>query len=119
MTWPARVLGALTVLYSLAVLLRPAVLTKPTTLSGSNVPAPVAAAARAIAARDTVIGLAMVFVPAGAALYTALAVRIASDLTDIPIFGAVIKDGATRLKLFLVAGGWAVLGGLAWWIASR
>jgi hypothetical protein len=119
MTWFARVMGVITVVYSVVVLLRPRLLVTPTGLvpRGGTLPMPVAALARAVGARDTVIGLAMVFAPGGAALLTALWLRIGSDFADAAIFGLSVTDRSARTKTVAVAAGYGVLNVIALWLA--
>lgn len=121
MIWPARVLGVLTVLYGLAVIVKPRLMATPTGVGEPDGSAsrPAAILTRAVGVRDMAIGLAMVFAPAGAALYVALAVRIASDMSDAAIFGLSPGDPKTRMKVVVVAGVYGLLNVGALILATR
>ena len=106
-----RVLGAVTAAYSATIIAAPKVLARPcglTTPAGEVVPA-VRTLIAAIGARDTAIGLAMVFAPEGRALRVALSARVAADAADALIFGLALPDRSARKKVAGFAAGWAAL----------
>ncbi|MEU7478227.1 hypothetical protein AB0A63_19740 [Lentzea sp. NPDC042327] len=109
-----RVLGAVTAAYSAALIVSPRILAKPTGLTtrGDDVPGPVRTLVAAIGARDTAIGLAMVLAPTGRPLRTAVATRVAADLSDAAVFGLTLPDPAARRKVAVFAVTWAVLCGV-------
>jgi hypothetical protein len=115
----ARVMGALTVVYSVAVLAKPKVFAKPCGLlnPAGQVPADVEPLIRSIAARDTFIGLAMVAAPAGAPLRWATGLRAVSDLGDAALLGSSLPDKSARTKVIEVSGVWATACAVAAWLA--
>ncbi|MFI9450116.1 hypothetical protein [Amycolatopsis sp. NPDC052450] len=106
-----RVLGGITAAYSAALIVAPKVLAKPSGLTtpAGEVTAPVRTLIAAIGARDTAIGLAMMFAPEGRPLRVALSARVAADAADAVIFGVSLPDKAARAKVAGFATGWAVL----------
>jgi len=106
-----RVLGAATAAYGVATLVRPAILARPAGLANATgeVPAGSSILIRAVGARDTAIGLAMVLAPAGPALRTAVSARVASDLADAAVFGSALPEPDKRLRIAGVAGVWGAL----------
>jgi hypothetical protein len=115
----ARTMGALTVAYSVAVLASPKIFAKPCGLLArdGSVPADVQPLIRSIAARDTVVGLAMTLAPAGTALRLAAALRAVSDLGDAGILGSALPDREARGKVIAVSSGWAAVCSVAAWLA--
>lgn len=111
MTTLTRVMGAATAAYSVALLVRPAILAKPAGLANATgeVPAGTQILIRALGARDTAIGLAMAFAPPGAALRTAVAARVASDLADAAVFGSALPEPDRRKKIAGFAVVWGAL----------
>ncbi|MFF3644534.1 hypothetical protein [Streptomyces sp. NPDC002564] len=111
----ARALGAATVLYSAAIMIRPRWLAGPCGLAETDgsVSTGTAVLVRAIGARDTALGAAIVFAPTPVARRTALWCRAAADLSDAVLFGAAQQDPARRAKIAAVAGGWAALNAAA------
>ncbi|MER5950288.1 hypothetical protein ABT127_30000 [Streptomyces sp. NPDC001904] len=95
-------------------------LAKPCGLSepDGSVSAPTGLLVRAMGARDTAIGTAMLLAKTPSASRTAAACRIASDLSDAALFGAFLPDVAARKKAAAVAGGWGLLCALAAWAAD-
>jgi hypothetical protein len=106
-----RVLGALTAAYSATIIAWPRVLAKPCglTTADGDVSAEVRTLVGGIGARDAVIGVAMMFAPAGRPLGVALAARVASDAADALVFGLTLPDRAARKKVAAFATGWAAL----------
>lgn len=104
-----RVMGAVTVGYALLVLIDPAVMTGAIGLSQDGVDPDLALLTRTMLVRDLACGLAMVFVPAGWPLLTAIAIRAASDLGDALIMGTALPTDADRTAALLVAGGFGLL----------
>ena len=74
---------------------------------------------RGIGARDLATGLAVALVPGGAALYTALAVRITADFGDCALFGSMITDRKARTKTIAVTAGWGLITALTWVLAAN
>ncbi|MEU4173532.1 hypothetical protein [Streptomyces sp. NPDC026589] len=74
-----------------------------------TVPRSTALLIRAVGARDAAIGTAMALAPDIGVLRAATACRVAADLSDASLFGAVLTGRSRRLK---VAGFAAVWGGL-------
>jgi hypothetical protein len=105
-SWFPRALGAVTAVYGATVIVRPELLTKPSDLAATS---DMKSAVRAVAARDLASGLAMTFAPVGRSLRVALAIRIASDLSDAIIFGAKLPTQVARRKAAAAALLWAGL----------
>jgi hypothetical protein len=106
-----RVLGAVTASYSVAIMVRPLLLARPCGLAGNDdrVDAPVALMIRAIGARDTAIGAAMLLAPRGPALRTAVAARVLADTSDVVLFGAGLPRRDRRPRIAGFAAFWAAL----------
>lgn len=105
-----RLLGLATVCYSVAVAVRPEILLKPTGLADSP---DLRTTARLVALRDLASGAAMVCAGQPAALRTAVAVRVASDLADTAVLGVVLRGRPERAKAVSVTFGWGLLCGLS------
>ncbi|MER5873998.1 hypothetical protein [Streptomyces sp. NPDC002044] len=107
-TAAARAMGVATLGYGVAVACSPRVLARPCGLPdhGSS-----ALLIRALGVRDAVIGAAMVTVPAGAALRTAVLCRVAVDAGDALLFGTFLARRAERAKAASAALAWAALCG--------
>ncbi|MFE9559963.1 hypothetical protein ACFYM0_02470 [Streptomyces sp. NPDC006487] len=107
-TVAARVMGVATLGYGVAVACRPEVLARPCGLAeqGSS-----ALLIRALGVRDAVIGAAMVAVPAGGALRTAVLCRVAVDAGDALLFGTFLPHRTERAKGASAALAWAALCG--------
>lgn len=107
-TAAARVMGVATLGYGVAVACSPRVLARPCGLpeNGSS-----ALLIRALGVRDAVIGAAMVAVPAGAALRTAVLCRVAVDAGDALLFGTFLARRTERAKAASAALAWAALCG--------
>ncbi|GLU49080.1 hypothetical protein [Nocardiopsis ansamitocini] len=99
-----RALGVFTMGYALYVIASPEAMTVPTALSGQVADPEVATLTRAVLARDLACGAAMLLVPSGAALYTAIGIRVASDLGDAIGFGLTLPTQDARTSSVLVAG---------------
>ncbi|MER5763921.1 hypothetical protein [Streptomyces sp. NPDC002082] len=112
-TTAARVMGVATLGYGVAVACRPEVLARPCGLAeeGSS-----ALLIRALGVRDAVIGAAMVAVPAGSALRTAVLCRVAVDAGDALLFGTFLPHPTKRAKAASAALAWAALCG---WTLTR
>ncbi|MFJ4714523.1 hypothetical protein [Streptomyces sp. NPDC088785] len=108
-------MGVGTAAYGVGTLARPALLAKPCGLTEADgsVSAPTALLVRAMGARDTAIGAAMILAGTPSARRTATACRVASDLADAALFGSLLPDRAARRKAAAVAGAWGVLCALA------
>ncbi|WP_211718391.1 hypothetical protein [Nocardiopsis sp. MG754419] len=104
-----RVMGAVTVGYALLVLVSPEVMTGALGLSQGAADPDLALLTRTMLVRDLACGVAMMCVPAGWPLLTAIGIRVASDLGDALIFGAGLPTEADRMAALLVAGGFGVL----------
>ncbi|MFG2989265.1 hypothetical protein ACGFZK_08190 [Streptomyces sp. NPDC048257] len=104
----ARAMGVATFAYGVAVARRPRVLARPCGLPdhGSS-----ALLIRALGVRDAVIGAAMVTVPGGAGLRTAVLCRVAVDTGDALLFGSFLARGPERAKAASAALTWAALCG--------
>ena len=105
-----RVLGALTAAYGAYTLARPQSLARVAGLVTRDRPASDGTRnlGWAIGARDLVSGAALMLAPRGAALRTALAVRVACDAGDAIGFGVSVPRTA-RAKVVAVAAGWGVI----------
>ncbi|WP_328296562.1 hypothetical protein OG389_01295 [Streptomyces sp. NBC_00435] len=112
-TTAARVMGAATLGYGVAVACHPRVLARPCGLPerGST-----ALLIRALGVRDAVVGAAMVAVPGGAALRTAVLCRVAMDAGDALLFGTFLPRPAERAKAASSALAWVALCG--WTLSS-
>ncbi|MBB5085128.1 hypothetical protein [Nonomuraea endophytica] len=109
MTLLPRILGAITVLYSAAIIVRPRLLAGPCDLvdkAGEPLPG-VSTLIAAVGARDLAIGAAMVAAPEGVALRTAIAARVASDLSDAAVFGSTLPTRGARTRIGVFALVWA------------
>ena len=106
---PARVLGAVTVVYSVAIIIAPKLLASPSGLTGpAGKTSPwVALLIRSIGARDIVSGLAMLLAQPGASLRAACLARAGADTADAALFGSTLKTPGARLKIGGFAGAWA------------
>lgn len=115
-----RTIGAATAAYGLAITARPEWLARPAGLTDEEgrVAADTAAVLRPLAWRDIASGVAMAAAPAGPALRTAAAVRIAADAGDALLLGAALR-GDERRKAVGVAVGWGALAAAALWRSSR
>jgi hypothetical protein len=115
--WFARLLGLLTVLYSVVAMIRPRILVTPAGLVArpDPVPGPLRVLTRAVGARDTAIGLAVMLAPMTAPLAVALLLRIAADLSDAAVFGLSVPEPAARRRTLAVTLGWAALNLVALW----
>ncbi|MGW5050322.1 hypothetical protein [Actinokineospora sp. NPDC004072] len=93
-----RVLGAATTAYGAALIAKPALLAGPAGLANATgeVPGGSRILVRAIGARDAAIGVGMLCAPPGAALRTAVAARVASDLADAAVFSALPEPDKRR-----------------------
>ncbi len=101
------VLGAATATFSAALVVAPRVLIGP---SGMPDTVQTRALVRALGARDTVIGVAMVAAPAGGIRDLAAATRVLSDCADAAVLPAAVPD---RGRAAVVRASAAVWGGLA------
>ncbi|WP_037569865.1 hypothetical protein [Phaeacidiphilus oryzae] len=106
-----RAIGAATSLYGIAVALRPELLARPSGLAdeAGGVPEGTSVALRPVGWRDAASGAAMVLAPAGPALATACAVRIAADLGDAVMLGATLPGRRRRMMAVAVSVGWGSL----------
>lgn len=98
--------GGATAAYSAALVVAPRLLLKPCGLEQS---ADARMLTRAIGARDTAIGLAMIATPAGPARWAATAARVAADWSDAAVFGAGLGGRGTRGKVVGFAAAWGAL----------
>ncbi len=107
-TAEARAMGAVTLASGVAVAWRPGLLARPCGLSeqGSS-----ALLIRALGVRDAVIGAAMVTVPEGAALRTAVLCRVAVDAADALLFGTFLARRSERAMAATASLTWAALCG--------
>lgn len=101
-------MGAVTVGYAVAVLFDPELMTGPMGLSGGAADPGLEVLTRAMLARDLACGAAMMFVPAGWPLLTAIGIRVASDFADAVIMGSALP-APDRTEALLAAGGFGVL----------
>ncbi|GHD93410.1 hypothetical protein [Streptomyces naganishii] len=106
-----RTIGAATAAYGIAVACRPDWLARPTGLVGpeGNTGPHTAMVLRPLAWRDAASGLAMLLAPAGPALVTATAVRIASDVGDAVLLGTTLPSRVRRAGTVVTALSWAAL----------
>lgn len=114
-----RLMGAITVVYAVYVLVSPEAMTSPIALSGDEPDAGLALLTRGMLARDLACGLAMMLVPAGWPLGTAIAIRVASDLSDALIMGTGLPTAEARTSAVLVAGTFGLLCALSAFGARR
>lgn len=110
MTLPA-ILGGLTAAYAAAVIVRPKVLAGPCDLTGpgGGLSTGVATLSRSVGARDLASGLAMVLAPTATATRVAIAVRVASDLSDALVLGSTLPTASARRKAAAVGVLWGAL----------
>ncbi|HCA87441.1 MAG TPA: hypothetical protein DEQ61_19415 [Streptomyces sp.] len=107
-----RMVGAATALYSLAIMVKPMWLAKPCRLTmgpDGSVPADTRLLIKAIGARDTAIGLAMLTAGSTQSRREATACRIAADAADAAVFGALLDDRRARVKVAAFALAWSGL----------
>ncbi|MBE3000627.1 hypothetical protein IDM40_18250 [Nocardiopsis sp. HNM0947] len=104
-----RVMGAVTVGYAVVVLARPETMTAAIGLSEGAPDPDLALLTRTMLVRDLACGAAMMLVPAGWPLLTAIGIRVASDAGDAAIMGTGLPTGDDRTAALLVAGGFGVL----------
>ncbi|MGF1240071.1 hypothetical protein ACQSME_22800 [Streptomyces sp. 2-6] len=106
-----RVVGAATTAYGVTAVRRPDWLARPVGMAGEQggTHPYTAMALRPLAWRDAAGGLAMLLAPAGPALVTAAAVRIASDVGDAVLFGRTVTGRVRRAGAVASALGWAAL----------
>lgn len=113
-TWFPRLLGAATAAYGTAVTLKPGLLAGPAGLTeNATTPPGTAVACRAVGIRDLISGAAMTAVTSPAALRTAIAIRVASDLGDAAVLGTSLPDRQARRKNSAIALSWGLLCGLS------
>lgn len=111
-TAATRILGALTAGYGLNELLRPQHLAKAAHLGDPRNASPaVRTLGAGLGLRDIVSGAAMALAPAGRMLDTAVAARVAFDVTDAVAFAIGSPGAKTKVKVAGVALGWAALCG--------
>lgn len=105
-----RTLGLLTFCYGAYTAARPGSLIHASELESRA--APPSRTGRAlgilVGARDVISGAAMMLTPPGRARQTAVAARVACDLTDVVAFGLAVPSTA-RAKVMSVAAGWGLL----------
>lgn len=110
----ARVVGAATVAYSVVLLAWPRLLAGPSEMTRAGGLDPhVALGIRAIAARDSVIGVGILLARPGREMAGVTFLRAACDLSDAALFGALLPTPAARMKIGGFAAGWAVLSAVA------
>lgn len=110
MSWFPRALGVATALYGVAITARPELLLKPSGMLRGDKPEPEQETfVRTLGARDLASGIAMAVAPGRAAMRTAIAVRVASDLGDLVVLGQALRGRPERTKVMAVAGGWGAL----------
>lgn len=114
-----RAMGVITVGYALYVLAYPEAMTGPTALSSGEPDAGLATLTRSMLVRDLACGVAMIAVPAGWPLLTALGIRVASDLGDAVIMGTSLPTAEARGSAIAVAGVFAALCALSAFGARR
>ncbi|MGW7331665.1 hypothetical protein ACWGIU_24375 [Streptomyces sp. NPDC054840] len=107
-TVAARVMGVATLGYGVAVACRPGLLARPCGLPETGASALLI---RALGVRDAAIGAAMVVIPEGAGLRTAVLCRVAADSGDALLFGTYLARRAERAKAASSALTWAALCG--------
>ena len=98
--------GGATAAYSAALLVAPRLLLQPCGLADT---ADARMLTRAVGARDTALGLAMIAAPAGPARWLATATRVAADWSDAAAFGAGLGGRGTRGKVVGFAAAWGTL----------
>jgi hypothetical protein len=102
--------GAATAAYSVSLVAAPRILIGPCGLEDSR---DVRTLTRAIGARDTAIGLAMMAAPPGPARRLLTAARVVADWGDAGAFGAGLAGRGTRGKVVGFAAAWGALSLLA------
>lgn len=98
--------GAATAAFSAALVVAPGVLIGPARLTDTP---DTRALVRALGARDTVTGLALVAAPAGRARRLATAARVLCDWTDAAVFPAAVAGRGTGRLVAVSAWGWGAL----------
>ncbi|MFD3873775.1 hypothetical protein [Streptomyces sp. NPDC058623] len=107
-TAAARAMGVATLGYGVAVACSPRVLARPCGLSDKG---STGLLIRALGVRDAVIGAAMVALPEGPALRTAVLGRVTVDAGDALLFGTFLAGRRERSVAAAAALGWAALCG--------
>lgn len=105
-----QALGAATALYSAAIIAKPEWLAKPCGLrlgADGSAPRETRLLIGAIGARDAALGTAMVCAPDTRARQAATGCRIAADLSDAALFGALLPDPKAKAKVVAFATAWA------------
>ncbi|MVU77579.1 hypothetical protein GPX89_10045 [Nocardia sp. ET3-3] len=110
-TTPTRLIGAATAAYGAAVVIRPALLLRPGGL-GTGAEPELRAAARMIALRDLISGLALATLSDPRARRAAAIIRVASDAADTVVFAGALSGRAERAKTLAVTTGWGLLSAL-------
>ncbi|PRX92485.1 DUF4267 domain-containing protein [Allonocardiopsis opalescens] len=107
----ARALGLATAVFGVAVAIRPETLARESGLTrrGRDVPPGLHAMVAALGIRDAVSGLAMAAAPRGRALRLAIALRVAADLGDAVILGALLPTPEARRRNAAAALTWAAV----------
>ncbi|HWM01753.1 MAG TPA: hypothetical protein VNP92_05390 [Actinophytocola sp.] len=106
----ARALGVGTAIYGAAIFAKPAFLLKPAGLLRGDKPEPEQEVfVRTLGGRDFASGVAMALAPGRKAMRIALAVRVASDLTDLVVLGRALRGEPEHGKVMAIAGGWGAL----------
>ena len=98
--------GAATATFSAALVLAPRVLIGPARLVDT---ADTRTLVRALGARDTVTGLALMAAPAGRARRLATAARMLCDWTDAVVFPQALAGRGTGGPVAVLAWGWGAL----------
>lgn len=113
-TWLPRLLGVVTAAYGAAATTNPDFLIRPAGLDQDGpTPPGTALACRAVGVRDLVSGVAMTAATTPAALRTAIAIRVASDLGDAAVLGTRLPDSQARRRTGAMALSWGLLCGLS------
>jgi hypothetical protein len=108
---PLRIMGIATAAYGLWAWARPDALARATGAAAPGDPA-LTAWSRTYGVRDMAGGVALAIAPAGPALATAVALRLAVDLGDAAVL-AQLPAIDTRRRLVPICLGWAALTALA------
>lgn len=108
--WLPRALGVATAVYGAAITAKPELLLGPSGMLRDGEPEPEQEMfVRTLGVRDLACGVAMAAAPTRAALRTAIAVRVVSDVGDVLVLGRALRGRPERTKVVAVAGCWATL----------
>ncbi|MBC3194726.1 hypothetical protein H7X46_27115 [Pseudonocardia sp. C8] len=121
LTWIPRLLGAATAACGAVITARPDLVVGAVAPAAGDARAESGRRALAVllGTRDLASGLAMLLVPAGAPLRTAIAMRVGADVADVAVLGSRLPGQDAREKVTMAAAGRGALCALAVLAADR